>query len=144
MADRERKSLDELSDESEKCEKQLETVIARNVDESERVREIAEITAWLRAVATQGRFLPPGSADWRALKSLLEYWNVRLRDQHLDVQALDRLAEFDPSAGVVLVGECPYPGLEASRRVVAARFSGERNWSPPMSPTSKRPETGSC
>ena len=122
MADGQRKSLDQLSDESERLEKEFETFTAG--DESGRARQIAEITSWLQAAATQGRFIPLGSADRRALKSLIEYWRVRLRDLHLDPSAVDQLADFDPGAGVVLVAECPYPGLEPYTETRRGSFFG--------------------
>jgi WD40 repeat protein/tetratricopeptide (TPR) repeat protein len=112
MANNERKSLGQLADESEKFEKGFERYLSGEGDESERAALIADMTAWLQAAIGQGRFFPLGSADRRALKSLLEYWNSRLRQQHLEVRGVDRLADFDSSAGVVLVAECPYPGLE--------------------------------
>jgi WD40 repeat protein len=112
MADSERKSLDQLSDESEKLEKRFEALASGGGDDSRRTGDIADIKDWLRQTVKQGRFLPPGSPDRRALKSLLEYWNLRLRRQGLELEGVDRLAEFDPTAGVVLVTECPYPGLE--------------------------------
>jgi WD40 repeat protein/tetratricopeptide (TPR) repeat protein len=111
MTNAERKSLDELSDESEKFEKRFERLVTGEGDEAARSGLIGEITGWMRAAAAQGRFIPLASADRRALKSLLEYWSLRLREQDLHLDGVDLLADFDPSAGVVLTADCPYPGL---------------------------------
>jgi hypothetical protein len=112
MAGSELKSLDGLSDQPEVLEKRLEALLSSDGDEAVRATEIADITRWLESATSQGRFVAPGSPDRRALKSLLEYWKLRLRQQGFEVPDVDHLADFDPAAGVVLRDECPYPGLE--------------------------------
>ncbi len=112
MDDRKRKSLDEYSDESERFESQFERLFGGEGEESARVRLVAEITNWLQDIAKQGRFIPLGSADRRAFRSLLEGWSSRLRRQGRSVEDIGSLADFDPNAGIVLTGDCPYPGLD--------------------------------
>jgi len=111
MNEQKRKSLDEVLNESEKFESQLELVVTGKSTESARGRFVAEITDWLADCARQGRFIPPASAERRALKSLLEYWSSRLRQEGLH-KGIASVADFNPSAGIVLTGDCPYPGLE--------------------------------
>lgn len=124
MEHQERISLDEFSDESEQFEIEFDRFIAGESDESARARLIAKITAWLHACARQGQFIPLASADRRAFRSLLERWNSRLRDQGIYVEGIDSLADFDPRAGIVLTGECPYPGLEPYTQSRRGSFFG--------------------
>jgi tetratricopeptide (TPR) repeat protein len=112
MNDLKRKMLDECSDESERFENQFERLFEGEGDEPARARLVAEITDWLQDIARQGRFIPLGSADRRAFRSMLERWSSRLRRQGFHLEGFDSLADFDPDAGIVLTGDCPYPGLE--------------------------------
>ena len=124
MEYKERKSLDEFSDESEQFEVEFDRLIAESSDESTRTALIAKITDWLHACASQGLFIPLASADRRAFRSLLERWNSRLRDQGIYIEGIDSLVDFDPSAGIVLTGECPYPGLEPYTKSRRGNFFG--------------------
>ncbi len=124
MNNQKRKSLDEISDESEEFESQFERIDAGENDESVRARLIAEIGVWLQDVAKQGRFIPLGSADRRAFRSLLERWHSRLRTKGHYIEGIDSLADFDPSAGIVLLGDCPYPGLEPYTQHQRGSFFG--------------------
>lgn len=124
MNDQKRKSLDEFSDESEQFEIQFERFIAGEGDESARARLIGEITDWLQDCAKQGRFIPLASAERRAFRSLLERWISRLREQGHYVEGIGSLTDFDPSAGIVLRGDCPYPGLEPYTRSRRGSFFG--------------------
>ncbi len=119
-----RKSLDEFSDESELFESQFEQLAAGQSDELARARFIAETTDWLQDCAKQGRFIPLACADRRAFRSLLERWSSRLREQGFCVEGIDSLAEFDPSAGIVLTGDCPYPGLDPYTQSWRGSFFG--------------------
>ena len=83
-----------------------------------------ELERWLKECVAAGRFLPPGSPDRRALAALLEEWNSRLARHDHRREGLDRLAGFDPSAGVVLDVPCPYPGLDAYRADDRKTFFG--------------------
>jgi WD40 repeat protein len=123
MNEQKRKSLDEVLDEAERFESHLELVITGKGGESARARFVARITYWLADCAKQGRFIPPASAERRALKSLLEYWSSRLRQQGLH-EGIGSLADFDPSAGIVLTGDCPYPGLEPYTESRRSSFFG--------------------
>jgi predicted nucleic acid-binding Zn-ribbon protein len=112
MKNQKRKSLDEVSDESEQFESRFERLLAGEYDESERASLVAEVTEWMRECAKQGRYIALASAERRALRSLLERWSSRLRDQGHYIEGIGSLADFDPSAGIVLTQDCPYPGLE--------------------------------
>jgi WD40 repeat protein len=118
------KSLDEFSDESELFEERFEQLPAGKEGELQRAQLIAEITRWMRECAGQGRFVPTASAERRAFQSLLERWNSRLREQGHYVEDIDFLADFDPGAGVVLTGDCPYPGLDPYTEDRRPRFFG--------------------
>ncbi|MBC7728787.1 MAG: hypothetical protein H7242_14455, partial [Microbacteriaceae bacterium] len=76
---------------------------------------VADLRAWLDDCVAQGRFLPPGSTDRRALQGQVDYWTSRLRQVGQAFDELDRLAPFDPQAGHVLADELfPYHGLLAA------------------------------
>ncbi len=105
------KSLEEFSEESEEFEILFQQLNEGNADEAARKELIDKIIEWLQGCAEQGRFIPRASADRRAFRSMLERWNFRLRGQG-DNKGIDRLADFDPEAGVVLDCPCPYPGLD--------------------------------
>jgi len=127
MNDQTRKSLDNFSDESERFEERFESLLAGPHDEAESDALIAEITQWMKACARQGLYIPPASAERRAFRSLLERWSSRLRDQGHYVEEVDTLLDFDPKAGFVLTGECPYPGLEPYDEDRRARFFGRES-----------------
>lgn len=112
MNDQRLKSVDECSDESERFEKEFERLFAGEGEESARALLVAEINDWLQDIAKQGRFIPLGSAERRAFRSLLERWSSLLRRQGFRLEGSDSLTDFDPNAGIVLTGDCPYPGLD--------------------------------
>jgi WD40 repeat protein/tetratricopeptide (TPR) repeat protein len=113
MNDRRLKSLDECLAESEDFENQFKRFFGGEGGGSvERAQLVADLTFWLQGIAWQGRFLPLGSADRRAFRSVLERWGSRLRRQGLYLEGIDSLVDFDPRAGIVLTGDCPYPGLD--------------------------------
>jgi WD40 repeat protein len=124
MIDQKLKSLDKCSDESEHFESQFEQLFAGEGDESARAQFVAKITDWLHDIGRQGRFLPLGSADRRAFRSVLERWSSRLRRQGLYLEGIDSLADFDPKAGIVLTGDCPYPGLDPYTERTRGSFFG--------------------
>lgn len=112
MSDQKRKSLDEYKEESENFESRFEQLFAKEDNESERKQLVNKITIWLQTIAGQGSFIPTGSGERQAFRSLLERWITKFRRQGLPWEGIDSLADFDPKAGIVLTGDCPYPGLE--------------------------------
>ena len=76
---------------------------------------VADLRAWLDDCVAQGRFLPPGAPDRRALQGQVDYWTSRLRQAGHAFDEIDRLAPFDPQAGHVLADDLfPYHGLLAA------------------------------
>lgn len=71
-----------------------------------------EIAQRLQDWCRQGRFIPPGEPDRRSFAALVEHWSWRLAQRDQTSTLASRLDNFDPEAGVVLSGPCPYPGLE--------------------------------
>jgi WD40 repeat protein len=119
-----RRTLDQMSDESEHFETEFDRLVANELDDAERLALIGNITHWLRVCVAHGRYIAPASADRRALRSLLERWNSRLRDLGVYNQDTDKPADFDPQAGFVLAGVCPYPGLEPYTQTERTSFFG--------------------
>ena len=124
MENQKLKSLDEFSDESEQFEIRLDRLITTGSDDSARIRLIDEIIDWLHECTEHGQYIPLGSAERRAFRSMLERWNSRLRDHGIYLEGIDLLVDFDPRAGVVLTGECPYPGLEPYTKNRSGSFFG--------------------
>ncbi|MEA3091824.1 MAG: hypothetical protein QOJ04_3166, partial [Caballeronia sp.] len=117
MKDTDRKSLEQLFDLSEQFDTRWQGYGSSDAAEREEFTNC--LTDFVRLCSHNGIFIPPGSADRRALRSILDRWNSRLREEGVDFGEAGLLAEFDPKAGVVLEGQCPYPGLDpytASRR----------------------------
>ncbi len=106
-----RKSIDQLIDQSEQFETRWTSFTAS--DAAEQKRFVDELSEFVQLCARQGIFVPPGSAERRALRSTLEHWSSRLRSTGAVDEAHPVLANFDRDAGVVLEGKCPYPGLDA-------------------------------
>ena len=76
---------------------------------------VADLRAWLDDCVAQGRFLPPGAPDRRALQGQVDYWTSRLCQAGHAFDEIDRLAPFDPQAGHVLADDLfPYHGLLAA------------------------------
>ncbi|MDE0839929.1 MAG: hypothetical protein OSB41_12880, partial [Kiritimatiellae bacterium] len=74
-----------------------------------------QLRDWLAACVQHGRFVPPGSADRRALQGQIDYWTSRLLQIGQSVRELDELERFDPNAGTPLPQELfPYYGLIAA------------------------------
>jgi hypothetical protein len=74
---------------------------------------IDQLIAWLRTCVEHGRYLPELSPDRDALQGLVDYWTTRLlRLGQALPDDVDRLADFEPTAGIPLAIECPYPGLD--------------------------------
>ena len=126
MQNQTRKNLDQLLDESERFETQYEQLTSNKPGEPVDQRLIVEITEWLQYGAEQGRYIPPASAERRALRSMLERWGSRLRDRNVYVPGIDALAAFDPKAGLALTLACPYPGLDPYTQNDQRTFFGRR------------------
>jgi WD40 repeat protein/energy-coupling factor transporter ATP-binding protein EcfA2 len=118
------KSLDQFSDESEGFETRFEQLPTGEKGELERARLVEEITRWMQECSKHGRFVPAASAERRAFRSLLERWNSRLRDIGHYVEGIDSLAAFEPHAGIALIADCPYPGLEPYTQSQRGGFFG--------------------
>ena len=104
------KTLREFAAESNAFDAALNTAGAA---EEAQQWDSSPVIAWLRGCVAHGRYLPPSSPEREALQTLVDYWTSRLLQLgHARPDDVDRLAEFDPSAGVPLLVECPYPGLE--------------------------------
>src|SRR5882672_4986197 len=83
------------------------------------------LIAWLGDCVAHGRYLPSGSPEREALQALVDYWTSRLLQlDHTGSDDLDRLADFDPTAGVPLIADCPYPGLEPYAQGQRVSFFG--------------------
>ena len=115
-----RQNLDQLIDQSEQFETRWEE--RQSGGEPQRDKLLGDLTEFVRVCATHGVFIPLGSPDRRALRSILDRWNSRLREA--GVQAGEELAEYDPKAGVALEGPCPYPGLNAYTAKQRGTFFG--------------------
>lgn len=86
---------------------------------------INELREWLTACVHHGRYLPPVSADRRALQGQVDYWTSRLLQAGHSLPEFDRLDEFDPAAGLPLRNELfPYYGLVAVTEEGTDRFFG--------------------
>lgn len=86
---------------------------------------INELREWLTACVHHGRYLPPVSADRRALQGQVDYWTSRLLQAGHPLPEFDRLDDFDPGAGLPLPKESfPYYGLVAVTEEGTQRFFG--------------------
>ena len=84
-----------------------------------------DILVWLGRCVDHGRFLPDSSPDRRALQGRVDYWTSLLGQRGIPID-IDRIAPFDPTAGVPLEADCPYPGLKAYDENRQADFLGEK------------------
>jgi len=111
-------------DEGDKWLEQYEALARKSPDDEGARHFVAQVAAWLLKCVEAGLFLEPGSPQRRAMRSLLEEWNSRLRRDGHKLQNTDRLKEFKADAGVPLMVDCPYPGLDAYREKWAGSFFG--------------------
>jgi len=109
-----RKSISTLLEESEQFEQRCDELRGAPPEAASpgQAEFIAQVRDWMQTGRAQGRYLPSGSADRRALRSLLERWKSRLRDLGEEIDGADTVADFDPAAGSPLTVPCPYPGLQ--------------------------------
>lgn len=85
----------------------------------------SDLHLWLTDCVGHGRYLPPGSADRRALQGQVDYWTSRLLQAGHPLPEFDRLDDFDPAAGLPLPKESfPYYGLVAITEEGTQRFFG--------------------
>jgi hypothetical protein len=116
--------LDQLFQRSVDKLEAFEALASRSPNDTDSITFVGEIEQLLRECIAAGRFLPPGSADRRMVSAIVDEWNSRLRRHEHRPRGLDRLVDFDPSAGVVLDAECPYPGLEPYHAQQKGSFFG--------------------
>src|SRR5690349_9692483 len=122
MSSGKRRDFEDLLDESEGFRKRLDAL--DSLSSSERAGLINGLHAWVRECLAHGRYFPTGSPERRALRGLVEEWNFRLQRGGHHLHGTDELAPYDPTAGVVLDSECPYPGLDAYRADRSGSFFG--------------------
>ena len=118
------KGLNDFLAESAEHLQAFQALETRSPHEREGAAFAKRIRRWLRNCVSHGRYLPNGSPERRALRALVDEWNSRLSDEGHKLEGVDELASFDPSAGVVLDTECPYPGLDAYRDDRQHNFEG--------------------
>jgi hypothetical protein len=107
------KSLHEFSDDSNTFERRIEALRLGKASEVETAEASDELLAWLRTCIAHGCYLSALSPEREALQGLVDYWTTRLLRLGRAVPAdIERLVDFDPTAGIPLVAECPYPGLD--------------------------------
>ncbi len=107
------KSLHEFSDDSNAFERRVDVLRSGKASEAETEQTIDELLAWLRTCIAHGRYLSALSPEREALQALVDYWTTRLlRLGRAVPDDIERLADFDPAAGIPLAAECPYPGLD--------------------------------
>src|SRR5215472_3718153 len=118
------KTLQEFSQDSNAFEQRIGRSDEEQGD-AQAASPIEELISWLRTCVTHGRYLPALSPEREALQALVDYWTTRLlRLGRALPSDVERLADFDPSAGVPLVVDCPYPGLEPYTDKQRASFFG--------------------
>lgn len=85
---------------------------------------ITDICNWLKDCINYGRFLPDPSPDRRALQGRVDYWTSLLSRHGFPLPEIDRLADFDPTAGFPLDIPFPFPGLTAYSEKERTFFCG--------------------
>ncbi len=121
------KSLDQFLDKSEEFESKIKKLFEGKRDDLELEQFIAELTQWIQEIAEHGYYIPFGSADRRAFRSLIDRWSSRLQRLGITIAEFPRLAEFDPKAGIPLDIECPYPGLDHYTENQSGSFFGRED-----------------
>ena len=107
------KTLSEFSGESNAFDARFDALRPGKASGAETSLPVDELLAWLRTCVAHGRYLPDRSPDRDALQGLVDYWTTRLlRLGQALPDDVDRLADFEPTAGIALAVECPYPGLD--------------------------------
>ncbi len=107
------KSLHEFSNDSNAFERHFDALRSGKASSAEADQSVEELLAWLRTCIAHGRYLSALSPEREALQALVDYWTTRLlRLGRGAPDDIERLVDFDPAAGIPLVAECPYPGLD--------------------------------
>jgi hypothetical protein len=84
-----------------------------------------ELHKWLVACVHHGCYLPPVAPERRALQGLVDYWTSRILQSGHPMPEFDRLADFDPTAGLPLDDNLfPYFGLFAVDESGSQHFFG--------------------
>ena len=117
-------TLGDLADESADFETRFDELIAGPTPHQQLAQLVADIQTWLAICHDHGRYVASGSAERRALKGIVDRWRSTLRRHDFAVSVADELAPFDPTAGVPLEVDCPYPGLDPYTPDRRARFFG--------------------
>lgn len=103
----------------------LEEQFNKLVDDSEGLLPfLEELRPWLKECVEFGRFLVDPSPERRALQGRVDFWTSRLSQSGVWEGDIDRVADFDPTAGIPLDRVCPYPGLEPYTPDRRASFFG--------------------
>ncbi|MCI0418988.1 MAG: hypothetical protein L0312_07185, partial [Acidobacteria bacterium] len=103
----------------------LEEQFNKLVDDSEGLLPfLEELRPWLKECVEFGRFLADPSPERRALQGRVDFWTSRLSQSGVWEGDIDRIADFDPTAGIPLDRVCPYPGLEPYTPDRRASFFG--------------------
>jgi len=124
MSSKTLKSIDDLVEESDQYAKQYSELDSRSPNDPGCAKFVDGLRSWLLTCLEHGKFFGSGSPERRSLRALVDEWDSRLQRDGHRLAGLDRLAAFDPDAGVVLESDCPYPGLDAYRADRAASFFG--------------------
>ena len=106
-------TFENLIEKSDEYEDNFERLCDLDEISPERIAGIAQIQSWLQQCVDHGCFLPEGSPDRKELQSIVSFWTTNLRQNGVDKERTRRLARFDTEAGIPLICDCPYPGLEA-------------------------------
>lgn len=120
-------TFEDMADESADFETRFDELIEGPTPRQQLAQLVADIQTWLAICHDHGRYVASGSAERRALKGIVEYWRSTLRRHDFAVPVTDELAPFDPTAGVPLEVDCPYPGLDPYTPDHSARFFGRES-----------------
>ena len=122
------KTLGEFSGDSNAFEARFDALRYGKAGDSETSPPIEELLAWLRTCVAHGRYLPVRSPEREALQGLVDYWTTRLlRLGQALPDDIERLADFEPTAGIALEAECPYPGLDPYTDKQRSSFFGRES-----------------
>ena len=116
--------FDRLVQESSDKLDAFDALPSRSPHDRNSIAFVLEVEALLRECVAAGKYLATGSPDRKMLTAIVDEWNSRLRREGHRLTDLNRLAPFDPTAGIVLDFPCPYPGLDAYNAEQRGSFFG--------------------